>query len=59
MEKDEYKDAWSEGEDGPIEDAVQAAGKKAQGMNMDEYLAAYKELDDEDEEDKADKDAKK
>jgi hypothetical protein len=47
MEKDEYEKAWDEGgEDGPIENAVEAANKKAKAKERDEYLTAYAELDD-------------
>lgn len=47
MEKDEYSKAWSEEDtqDGVIENAVEAAAKKAAQESDDEFLTAFKELD--------------
>lgn len=49
MDKDEYEKAWREDEegDGPIENAVEAAAKKAKAEEQDEYIRAYSELKDE------------
>lgn len=52
MDKDEYEKAWNDGDDeGPIENAVEAAAKKAKADEKDEYLTAYAELDDDKKED--------
>lgn len=53
MEKDEYEKAWSEGDDqdGVIENAVEAAAKKAVKDSNDEYLAAFNEPDDKEKQD--------
>lgn len=46
MEKDEYEKAWAEdGDQGPIESAVEAAARKAKKDGDDEFLTAYAELD--------------
>lgn len=46
MEKDEYEKAWAEdGDQGPIESAVEAAARKAKKEGDDEFLTAYAELD--------------
>lgn len=47
MEKDEYEKAWADDDaaDGPIENAVEAAAKKAKREEDDEFLNAFKALD--------------
>lgn len=58
MDKDEYEKAWDEddGQDGPIENAVETAAKKAKADEEDEYLTAMAELDAAEEDDDEDDD---